>query len=408
MILRMRSAVASAMNRSSTQAVAPWYIWCASIAVTLDILGFHWDISWHRSIGRDSFWTPAHFAIHLCAVLAGVTCAVLTCRTTFNHDDPLRPASVTVLGLRGPLGAFIMAWGGVAMLTSAPFDNWWHNAYGIDVKVFSIPHLMLASGMVAIAFGSLILTWTELNRATGVSRQRLQTFFIYLSGLLVGASTTPGNALLVFASEDSFTVLMHSAVFYRTLALEVPFLLAAVYRVLSSTNADGTQNPRYFTTRIAAVYTLVWFGFDWILPLFPAQPKLGPIYRPAGHFLPIDFPLLIIVPAIALDWLWSRLARYSDWFQASMAGTVFLLLIVAVQWPFANFLLSPGAQNWIFGGNQISPFLPPDSYTARRLFLPWEPSQQSFWLGMVIALFSSILTTRLGLACGNWMRELKR
>jgi len=27
------------------------------------------------------------------------------------------------MGFRGPLGCFIAAWGGIAMLTSAPFDN---------------------------------------------------------------------------------------------------------------------------------------------------------------------------------------------------------------------------------------------------------------------------------------------
>ncbi len=56
--------------------------------------------------------------------------------------------SVKVLGFRGPLGAFIVLWGGIAMLTSAPFDNWWHNAYGLDVTVVSPPHILLMTGMV--------------------------------------------------------------------------------------------------------------------------------------------------------------------------------------------------------------------------------------------------------------------
>ncbi len=48
----------------------PWYIWCSALAVTSAMVGVHWDISWHRSIGRDTFWTPAHIAIYLCGVLA--------------------------------------------------------------------------------------------------------------------------------------------------------------------------------------------------------------------------------------------------------------------------------------------------------------------------------------------------
>ena len=57
-----------------------------------------------------------------------------------------REASVKMWGFRGPLGAFITAWGGIAMLVSAPFDDWWHNAYGLDVKILSPPHTVLAAG----------------------------------------------------------------------------------------------------------------------------------------------------------------------------------------------------------------------------------------------------------------------
>jgi hypothetical protein len=34
--------------------------------------------------------------------------------------------------------------GGFALITSAPFDNWWHSAYSLDVKIVSPPHTLLA------------------------------------------------------------------------------------------------------------------------------------------------------------------------------------------------------------------------------------------------------------------------
>src|SRR5689334_14362821 len=107
----------------------PWYLWCSVAAVTCAMVGVQWDISWHRSIGRDSFWTPAHVCIHLCGILAGIACAYLILSTTLERTSPLRATSVRIWGFRGPLGAFIAAWGGIAMLSSAPFDDWWHNAY---------------------------------------------------------------------------------------------------------------------------------------------------------------------------------------------------------------------------------------------------------------------------------------
>src|ERR1700759_625971 len=143
----------------------PWYLWCAVLAVTSVTIGAHWDVSWHRSIGRDSFWTPAHMAIYLCGVLAGICCGYLILATTFLRPERLVASSVRVFGLRGPLGAFLAAWGGVAMLTSAPFDNWWHNAYGLDVKIVSPPHTVLMLGIWAVCLGSLFLIVAAMNRA---------------------------------------------------------------------------------------------------------------------------------------------------------------------------------------------------------------------------------------------------
>src|ERR1700739_2950121 len=126
-----------ALQRSDNS--TPWYVWLAVLSVTSAMVGVHWDISWHRSIGRDAFLTPAHVAIYLCGVLSGISCGYLILSTTFG-SSALRSASVNIWGFRGPLGAFIAAWGGFAMITSAPFDNWWHSAYGLDVNILSPPH----------------------------------------------------------------------------------------------------------------------------------------------------------------------------------------------------------------------------------------------------------------------------
>ncbi len=63
--------------RSGTadSAAAHWSIYSVLFASTSVILGVIWDISWHRSIGRDTFWTPAHLAIYLGGIVAGFTAA---------------------------------------------------------------------------------------------------------------------------------------------------------------------------------------------------------------------------------------------------------------------------------------------------------------------------------------------
>ena len=109
----------------------PWEIWCGVLAVTSSTIGLEWDISWHRSIGRDTFWTPAHMLIYFCGLLTAIVCGYMVFAATFGNSAERRASSVRVLGFRGPLGALVAAWGGLAMLVSAPFDNWWHNAYGL-------------------------------------------------------------------------------------------------------------------------------------------------------------------------------------------------------------------------------------------------------------------------------------
>src|SRR5437899_9983962 len=116
------------MSGDSRQFV-PWYLWACILATTSGGIGSLWDISWHRSIGRDTFWTAPHVLIYLCGVLAGLTCGYVILTTSFRRDSPLRESSVRVWGFRGPLGAFLCVWGAIAMISSAPFDDWWHNAY---------------------------------------------------------------------------------------------------------------------------------------------------------------------------------------------------------------------------------------------------------------------------------------
>jgi len=218
------------------------------------MVGVHWDISWHRSIGRDTFWTPAHLAIHLCGVLAGISCGFLILTTTFGQNGALRAASVRIWGFRGPLGAFIAAWGGIAMLTSAPFYNWWHNAYGLDVKILSPPHMVLAAGIAGVLLGALILILGYRNRAAAAESDTYLGLFLYVGGMTM-------VCFMVLEMEITSRVVMHSAHFYRVVATVAPLILALVAR--------GSRY-RWAATTSTAVYTVFVLLMGWILPMFPA------------------------------------------------------------------------------------------------------------------------------------------
>src|SRR5204862_4126660 len=105
--------------------------------------------------------------------------------TTFGKNQAARAAAVNVLGFRGPLGAFVCAWGGAAMITSAPFDNWWHEAYGLDVRIVSPPHTLLAMGIAALLWGGIALSSGQVNRSSGDLRRRLEGLLLAAGGPMV-------------------------------------------------------------------------------------------------------------------------------------------------------------------------------------------------------------------------------
>jgi hypothetical protein len=329
-------------------------------------------------------------AIYLCGVLAGVTAGYLILSATFGAAAA--EASVRIWGFRGPLGAFICAWGGIAMLVSAPFDDWWHNAYGLDVKIISPPHMVLGLGIGVIRVGALILILGYMNRAAGEERRKWSRLFLYVGSLFVVGA-------LVLVMEHTIRSYMHSAHFYRVVALSVPFVLAAISR------ASG---HRWAATIMAAVYSAFLLALVWILPLFAAEPKLGPVFQPVRHFIPPEFPLLVIVPALALDWLWSRISGWNRWAQSALAGLVFLATFAAAQWPFANFLMLPAARNRFFGAHYFGYFIESSSPYVQYRFEALEATPAEFWAGMAIALGCAIVTTRLGLGLGDWMRRIRR
>ena len=51
----------------------PWYVWTSLASVSCILVGVYWDISWHMSIGRDTFWTPAHLAIQAGGIISAVS-----------------------------------------------------------------------------------------------------------------------------------------------------------------------------------------------------------------------------------------------------------------------------------------------------------------------------------------------
>jgi len=89
---------------------------------------------------------------------------------------------------------------------------------------------------------------------------------------------------------------------------------------------------------MTSIYTGCFSRRWWIFPLFPAAPKLGPVYQNVTSMVPLWFPVLLIVPAFAIDPCAAADGRALGRLAiGDQAGVVFMLRIHLAQWPFADF-----------------------------------------------------------------------
>ena len=375
------------------------------LGATSIVVGIFWDISWHRTIGRDTFWTPAHMAIYLGGLLGGLTAGWLVLHTTFFGSDQEKSAAVKLWGFRAPMGAWVTIWGCLAMLTSAPFDNWWHDAYGLDVKILSPPHTVLALGMWAVVLGALLLVLREQNNAAAHSAVASTStsipsrwFFIYGNGVLLAMAS-------VFLIENSFPNQQHSDPFFRMSAATYPLYLVGIARAAKF---------RWSATLMALGYMLIVAVMAWVLPLFPGEPRLGPISNRVDRFVPLPFPLLLVVPALAIDlirnWIGAGRSWLRDWLIVMLSAVVFVGLFSVTQWFFAKFLLSPYGQNWFFAADRHWGYT--EALAEWRTQFWDKAGSESNPPATVrtfgIALICALVSSRVGLTLGNWMAKVRR
>lgn len=387
-------AVEKTHSATTTPAVQPYVYACVFSSLCFAV-GIIWDISWHTSIGRDGLFAPPHLVIYLGAVISGLFSGYQVLKTSFFSSAEEKSKAVKFWGIfYGSLGALFCIWGAIAMLTSAPFDDWWHNTYGLDVTILSPPHTLLALGITMIEFGTLVAVLASLNHLTANSSAKIHNvLFAISSGLLLGDFYT-------ILSEYFSKSHMHSTLFYQISCLFFPLLLITIVRA---------SKMKWAATAASAFYTLFFLLMLWILPLFHASPRLGPVLNHIDHYQAFNFPLLIIFPAMAIDWVFFKMNNKKAWVKTACAALSFLAVFFVAQWYFGTFLLtSPLARGHFFGGSSWY-FGSDPNYPYRYAFRP-ERVQTGFVLikGLLIALVIAFVSGLIGYKWGGWMKKVQR
>ena len=186
------------------------------------VVGLYWDVAWHIDNGRDKeLFTPSHTMIVI--GLAGLVYSAIVAVIFASLDRA--PVGLRVRGIRIPWSALALALLGAGGVASFPLDALWHEAYGVDVTLWSPTHLGLLAG------GSFATIALWLMTVEGASEAQPTRLGRAIHVLVAGATLT---GMSTFQGEFDFGVPQFQAVY-----LPVLIMVAAGFTLVAARVALG-------------------------------------------------------------------------------------------------------------------------------------------------------------------------
>ena len=270
--------------------------------MALLIVGSGWDVEWHFYVGRDTFWSAPHVLMYSAVTLAGLVALAVTVMTTLEGQK--RPGQLALFGVRAPIGYALAGLGAAVMLISAPIDDAWHRVYGIDLTIWSPPHLGGVLGGALIVLGG---TFT-LVRLRGSLPPRF-----YWPGVTLAVAGLARIAIFGNFPAGAFTFYHNTFGFQFPqygLATNNPFVTAIVLSlfagwifIAATSLSDRRIYPLWVVVTLVAVTLGVAAFADVATRSLAAQ--LGQRYEsPGTNYSPVQIftfmALLTILPAMAI------------------------------------------------------------------------------------------------------------
>ena len=238
-------------------------------ALFMGLFGVYWDVGHHATLGRESFWIPPHLPIYAGTALFfyASLCGLLLTR---RRARSFRAA----LAARAGQGFAVAMLGSIVQVSAAPLDDLWHRLYGLDVTVWSPPHLMGVAGALVGVYGMTCALGAGLTRG---ERRRPPTIADVNVVLLFAAALSLSTFAL---GRLDFRLEMRDALFYPLLAGP----LAAIPLVAAARYVDRFGAA----TAVAIVYTVFRSVAMWIFVGMDAFENPAP-------------PIFLLAPALAVD-----------------------------------------------------------------------------------------------------------
>lgn len=146
-------------------------------ATILFTFGAGWDVTSHRTVGRDATFSPAHVTMLTALSILGLAAMILVLvesRWVRRNMSLQKYGTFFAGGFFGPLGAYVTGFGAVAAAVAFPLDNYWHSLYGIDVSLWAPFHVMIAMGTLLSSIGATYLLLSTAHLARGQHAHTLE------------------------------------------------------------------------------------------------------------------------------------------------------------------------------------------------------------------------------------------
>ena len=118
------------------------------VALGTMYLSGQWDAAEHAKGAVDRFWYPPHYGIYFgfltAALLAGIGLG-LVMRGGRPREQLRKNGALALLATANALN-----------VAGAPFDAWWHTTFGLDLTVWSPPHLHILVATVVAALSCTV------------------------------------------------------------------------------------------------------------------------------------------------------------------------------------------------------------------------------------------------------------
>ncbi|MDQ4091821.1 MAG: hypothetical protein M3163_16220, partial [Actinomycetota bacterium] len=265
------------------------------IMLLIAMIGFYWDVAWHIDNGRDDeLFTPSHVMI-----LVGLGGLIYAAGIAVLFAS-LEKASTAIQWrfLRIPWSAVLLTALGVGGVVAFPIDAMWHEAYGVDVTLWSPPHIQL------VAAGSLatIALWLMAAEGRASAEPTMLGRFIYVltaGTVLVGMSTLQG--------EFDYGVPQ-----FQVLYLPLLIMIAAGFTLMATRLDLGPWGA----VKVVAVFLVLRLLLVWAIG--------GALNHTIPHF-PLYLGSALIVEA-AVRWLGTERPLRLAVITGALVGTVGLVL----------------------------------------------------------------------------------